>query len=100
MAEPWKLCSRGECGVREESYRLIHMSESLDRLRWGAKKEPKPLILKYGEIGGECGSVGCPRRGSEDGLERYTRLFHNHAKKGFTIFQAAEIAGMLDEEVG
>jgi hypothetical protein len=74
------------------------MSESLDHLRWGGKKEAIPLIMKDGEIGGECRSVGGPHRGSENGLERYTRLFHKHAKRGFAIFQAVAIAGMPDEE--
>ncbi len=58
-----------------ESYRL-HLSESLDHLRWGSKKEPRPLFSKDGEIGEECGSLGCPRRGSEDGLELHTHIFH------------------------
>ena len=28
------------------------------------------------------------------------RLFHKHVKKGFAIFQVAEIVGMSDEEAG
>ena len=86
MAELWKWCSRGEYGVRRESYRL-HLNESLDHLRWGGKKEPKLLISKNGKIGGECGSVGCPRRGSEDGLERYTRLFTNIRRRALPYFR-------------
>jgi hypothetical protein len=70
----------------------------LDHLRWGSEKKPRSLVSKDGEIGRECGIVGCPRRGLEDGLECHIRLFHKHAKKSFAIFQAAEIAGMPDEE--
>jgi hypothetical protein len=72
----------------------------LDYLRWGGQKKPIPLVSKDRDIGRECGIVGCPRRGLKDGLECHTRIFHKHAKKGFAVFQAAEIAGMPDEEAG
>ncbi len=45
---------------RNSKYRL-HVSESLDHLRWGGK-EPRLLIPKDGEIVGEYGSIGFPRR--------------------------------------
>ena len=52
------------------------------------------------EIGRECRVVGCPLQSTEDGLNGYTRLFHKHAKKCFAIFQATEVAGLVDEEAG
>ena len=74
------------------------MSELLYHIRWDGEKKPTSLVSKDGEIGRECGIVGCPRRGFEDGLECHTRLFHKLAKKSFATFQTAEAAGMPDEE--
>ncbi len=97
VAKPWEWSSRGELGVRGESCRL-HVSKSLDQLRWGGKKEPRPRIPKDGKIGGECGSLRCPRRDSEDGLERHPPLFHKHTKNCFAEFQAAKVGSMPFEE--
>ena len=99
VAEPRKWCSRGECGVRGESYRL-HLSELLYHLRWGDEKSPDLSSRRMKRSVGSVGLFVVPAEFlNEDGLECHTRLFHKNAKKCFAIFQAAEVARMPDEEV-
>ena len=99
VADPKEWCARRECGVRGERNRL-HLRKLVQHLRWGGEKTPRFLVPWDREIGGECRVAGCLLRSAEDGLKGYARLFYKHAKKCFAIFQAAEIAGVADEEAG